>query len=355
MKRIAQGRGAGQQGYVLLFVTVSLAVIALVAARFSLRIDALREQVGGLQGYAEGKTAAVSARSTALYWLSTRPFGLASVGFVDEEPLALDDRPYLLPGGVQLQLQDARGLLSMNVPDRTAWTTALRSAGASLDDASAMIDVLEDYADSDNLRRINGAEAADYAALGLQPPRNDWVLSVDEVDRMPVWVRLTEVRQRVKPWLSARRDALFNPNTAPMDLLKALWPQAAPDQWGRFEALRRQAPFANATAATALTGIPFAATDSLLFHASNQVRITVSAPGLPQALEYNALLMPAGNYAPWWIHEVRLSQRPARMARQPENGPERIDATAPAVSPATPFPTPSRTVAVPGKGTEPTP
>ncbi|MBV8033814.1 general secretion pathway protein GspK [Roseateles sp.] len=339
----------------LLFVTVSLAVIALVAARFALRIEALREQAASLQGYAEARVAAVSARSMALYWLSTRPIGLASAGFLDEAPLVLDGRPYGLSGGVQVQVQDARGLLSANAPDHAAWTNALRSAGASPDDAAAMIDVLEDYTDIDNLRRLNGAEAADYLALGLQPPRNDWLLSVDEVERMLVWRRLPDVRQRMKPWLSVRRDPLFNPNTAPLELLQAIWPQVGADQWTLFQTLRRQGPFADAAAATAATGIPFTAAENLLFHASNAVRITVRAPGLPQALEYNVLLMPAGNYAPWWIHEIRFSQSLVPVAGQPENGSERIDAFATAVSTATPFPTPSRAVAVPGKGTQPAP
>lgn len=298
-----------QHGYVLIFVMAALALVAFIAARFALRLDALREQALTLQSYAAGRTEQESAKARALYWLSTRPFGLASAGFADEVPLRLSNQPYLMPGGAWIRVQDARGLLSLNEPHRERWLTALISAGASFEDANSMIDVLLDYTDTDHLKRLNGAEAPDYARLGLPPPRDDWILSVDEIARMPVWSANPALRQRFSTWVSVTRNSLFNPNTAPLDLLKALWPKVSPDQWDLFDRLRTTAPFVDAAAAIASTGIPFPTDDSLLFHASNEMRMQLWAPGLPMAVEYTLSIVPTGTYAPWLIQEVRQADR----------------------------------------------
>lgn len=302
----------GQAGYVLIFVMASLALVAFVATRFALRIESLREQALAMQAHAQARHEVESAKAKALYWVSTRPLGLASAGFADEEALRLDGRPYRLGDRVLASFQDARGLLSLNAPRRERLLAMLIGAGASFDQASAMVDVLLDYIDADSLRRLNGAEAGDYAALGLPPPRNDWLLSTDETARLAVWAAQPELRARVQPWLSLSRIEHFNPNTAPLELLKLLWPKASVEQWERFDALRRQAPFSNTSAAVAATGIAFdTADETLLFHVSNELRLRLWAPGLPVALEYNLLILPTGDFAPWLIHEVRQSDRPA--------------------------------------------
>jgi len=240
-----------------------------------------------MQDHAQARLQVESAKARALYWLSTRPIGLASSGFADEVPLGLDGRLYRMKDGTLLSLQDVRGLISLNVPTRERFLAMLIGAGASFDQASSMFDIVLDYADTDNLRRLNGAEAPDYAAAELPPPRNDWMTSTDETARMPVWASQAELRARVQPWLSVSRDnELLNPNT-----------------------LRRRAPFVDAAAAVAATGIAFPGDESLLFHASNALRLQLWAPGLPTALEYNLLILPTGDDAPWLIHEVRQSNR----------------------------------------------
>lgn len=303
--RVSQREG----GYVLIFVIASLALVAFVATRFALRVDALRQQATSMQNLAQGRLLVESAKARALFWLSTRPFGLASSGFADEQPLALDNRSYEMRNGAWIRVQDARGLLSLNVPQRERWLAALIGAGASLDQASAMIDILLDYTDTDSLKRLNGAEAPDYAAAGLAPPRNDWILSTDETALMPVWAANPQLRQRMVSWTNVMRNDSFNPNTAPLDLLRALWPKVSADQWNLFDRLRRTAPFVDATAAIAATGIPFPTDESVHFHASNELRVQLWAPGLPMAVEYTLSILPTGAYAPWLIQEVRPSDR----------------------------------------------
>jgi hypothetical protein len=122
-------------------------------------------------------------------------------------------------------------------------------------------------------------------------------------------------------------------------LLKSIWPRVSAPQWDLFETLRLRAPFVDAAAATAVTGIPFTG-ENLLFHASNALRLQVWAPGMPQALEYNLLILPTGATAPWLIHEVRQSNRLAPT-----------DATIPVAK----FPVPSQAVAQPRALAQPAP
>ncbi|WP_422012263.1 hypothetical protein [Roseateles sp.] len=266
-----------------------------------------------MQDYAEGRRAAASALATTMYWLSTRPLGYAQSGFVDEAVLMLDGRRYEVESGGWASIVDDRGLFSLNVPDRDTMLPALTSLGASFDQASRMIAVLEDYVDPDSLRRVNGAERDDYRELGLTPPRNQWLLTTDELARMPVWRDMRELRERFQPFAGLRREKVLNPNTAPLDVLRLAWPRVAESQWLLFDDMRRRMPFANADAARAATGIPFD-DEHTLFHASGSLRVTVGAPGMPQALEYNLWLVPDGERAPWLIHAVGMRSTPTAPA-----------------------------------------
>ena len=157
----------------------------------------------------------------ALYWLATRPFGLSSAGFLDEQPLVLD--------GLHLHFHKvcASGCRTSAVcfpsTPSIATTGALPclAAGATPEQAAAYMDVLEDYVDADSLRRLNGAEASDYQLQSLPPPRNDWILSTQELARMPGWAQHPDTLQRMLPWLGVHRDKALNPNTAPLPLLMA--------------------------------------------------------------------------------------------------------------------------------------
>lgn len=298
-----------QGGYVLLLVVAALALIAFGAERLASRVDALRRQAQSFQDLAEGRRLAATARARALYWLSTRPVGYAQSGFIDEPALMLDGRRYLVEGGAWVSVMDDRGLFSLNVPDKDTLLPALTSLGAGFDQASRMVSVLEDYVDADHLRRVNGAERDDYREQSLTPPRNQWLLTTEELARMPVWKDAPDLRARLAPWVGLRRESVLNPNTAPMEVLRLAWPRVPDSQWRLFEDLRRRQPFASADAARVATGIPFD-DEHTLFHASGSLLLTIGAPGLPQALEYNLWLTPEGSRAPWVIHAVWLNPAP---------------------------------------------
>lgn len=300
-----------ERGYVLILVLGAIALTALLAARFAQRIDALREQTATLKSHAEQRLQTRNALAAALYWVTTRPIGPAGFGPMLEPSLRADDRRYRLPDGGEIQVQDQRGLYPLNAPEREPMRALLRTQGVAVQDADAYIDILLDYEDTDALKRLNGAEAQDYAALGLLPPRNDWLISVRELNRMPRWRDSPALVTAFERLSSPGRRQVMNPNTAPIDLLAALLPGARAEQLELFATLRRQAPFLSGAAARQATGLALDS-DALVFHVGSLMRVTVSAAGAPMTHQYNLLLAPAGRLAPWQILAAHSAPRPER-------------------------------------------
>jgi hypothetical protein len=319
-----------QSGYVLVLVLAAIAMLALIGGRFAMRIDALREQTTTLASYAQGRLRAGNAAAVALYWISTRPVGPAGFGDPLQPTLRADDRPYVLDIGGELRLQDTRGLYPLNIVQRESFAALLRLSGADASATDGYIDVLLDYGDTDNLKRLSGAERTEYSTMGLPPPRNDFLLSARELSRMPQWRDHPELVAAIEPFVSTNRDSWFNPNTASRRVLQAMMPQARGEQIELFETLRAVTSFPGAGMASKATGLQFSS-DALFFHTGDQYRLTVWAPGMPRALQYNVQLLPNGATAPWLIAEVHSVVRPS-----PSNKQERGTVFPLALSPAAP-------------------
>jgi type II secretory pathway component PulK len=292
-----------QQGYVLIMVLGALTLIALMAARFSQRIDELRQQTATLQAHAQQRLEMGNALAAALYMVNTRALGPGGHGPDLEPVLHSDGRVYRLPGGGEVQLQDQRGLMPLNAADRPQLARLLQALGVPQQETDTWVDVLEDYQDTDNLKRLNGAEAREYAALGLPAPRNDWLILVRELNRMPAWRDRPDVIEALERVGSAGRQPVLNPNTAPVELLAALLPSALPEQLELLDTLRRRTPFVSGEAAQRATRLPLDR-DEFVFHTGPQLRITVSAASAPRALQYNVTLVPGGAQSPWLISEA---------------------------------------------------
>lgn len=306
-----------ERGYVLIVVLGALALIAIVAARFAQRLDGLREQVLSMKTYAQQRLDQHSALAAALYVVTTRPPGPGGFGSIARPDLWADGRNYHFPSGAQVSIQDQRGLFSLASFERSDLERLLRSLGAEAGSTDALIDVLLDYQDTDSLKRLNGAEAPDYASAGLPPPRNDWLISSRELERMPLWRDRPELLRKLDRLASIRRGAEVNINTAPKELLGVILPQARPDQVERLDAWRRQIPFVTAAAAQEAAGLVIAS-EAYAFHVGDQFLLRVAAAGAPRALQYNLQLAPDGRDAPWTIFEAHPVVNSKTAAVRPE-------------------------------------
>lgn len=313
-------RSRQQGGYVLLTVIGALAVVAFVALRFAERIDNLRRNAVSFNEYASARASAAGARAAALYWMATRPLALGGRG--DATAMVReDDRPYRFADGSIVRLQDARGLLSVNVGDRQILLNLLIADGLEPERAQAYVDVLDDYLDTDEFRRLNGAERPDYAELGLPPPRNDWIFSLRELETLPLWRDDRGRLARLSRSIGVGMSHQFNPLTAAPDVLRARFARASASQLELLMTLRNSEQFNSGTAASRLTGLALDG-DDIHFAPGWESRLTLWAPGLPRALEYNVRLTPAGATGPWVITEQHST---TRFSSGPGSGPNQAN------------------------------
>jgi hypothetical protein len=86
-----------------------------------------------------------------------------------------------------------------------------------------LADRILDFIDSDHLKRLNGAEAADYAALGLPPPLDDTLMVATQIRAVLGWTTLLTPEQAAlfESALVAEGEGSINPNAAPAAVLAA--------------------------------------------------------------------------------------------------------------------------------------
>jgi type II secretory pathway component PulK len=325
-----------QRGFVLAATLWMLAIMAVAATYFAERIQRSRELAQLAQAHSQVLLDLGNARAEILFRIATTPFSVYGLGPSANEAITLDDRPYLAPGGTLIRLQDNRGLLNLNVVSDDRLERFLGILGAPAARRAALIDTLRDYIDEDNLKHLNGAETADYAAAGLPPPRNAKLITPMEARSIYGWADVPQLWQdNLLLRLTTTSSSLsVNPNTAPWQVLatmRDMTPQAAQ----AIIQARKLAPIVHAGQIEALTGIqiytdPFMP-DAITFPADS-VRITQQPKGMGWGWQYNVTLAPVSDTAPWRIdysYRVELSSfdaakqalqpLPARAAFQPES------------------------------------
>jgi len=120
---------------------------------------------------------------------------------------------------VEIELQDLNGLLSLNYMNQTAATRLFMELGHEGEEVRTFLDALKDWKDSDDLKRLNGAESKYYESVGKSIPRNGYLQSIGELlnIRSSEFLTLKEWRRYFSLGLVSR----FNPLNAPDLLLKA--------------------------------------------------------------------------------------------------------------------------------------
>jgi len=327
-----------QRGFVLAATLWMLAILVVVAVYFAGRIQHARELAQLAEAHSQALLDLDNARAEILFRIATTPFSLYGLGRSANEAIALDDRPYLAPGATLIRLQDNRGLLNLNIVNDDRLDRFLNILGAPAARRAGLIDALRDYIDGDDLKHLNGAEAADYAAAGLPPPRNAKLVTPMEARSIYGWGDVPELWQdNLLPRLTSTSGSFsLNPNTAPWQVLatmRGMTPEAAQ----AIIQARKIAPIVHAGQIEALTGIqiitdPFMP-DAITFPADS-VRVTQQPKAMRWGWQYNVTLTPVSDTAPWRIdysYRVELSSfdaarqaiqplpaRAARTASQPE-------------------------------------
>lgn len=209
-----------ERGFVLALALLTLAIVAVIASYLSDRAMAQIELARARSEMVETYLGIADTQAELIYRLATTPLTFDGLG-TEPENVRLDDRPYAGERGTFVSVQDARGLLNLLSSDDERLTRLLRVLDVPPLETQAMIDTLRDYMDADDLRRLAGAEAPEYAAAGLAPPRNGPLRTPLDLRNVIGWAERPELwgARDIESLTSTVRVNGINPNTAPVEVL----------------------------------------------------------------------------------------------------------------------------------------
>lgn len=169
--------------------------------------------------------------------------------------LRLDGTVYRGAGDTRFALQDEAGLLGLLLPTSALVDRYLEAAGVRREQIGRLRDSLLDYVDEDALKRLNGAEAREYAREGRSPPPNRRPLLPAELLQVLGWSELpAAVRDRLAEEATVFYAGAVNLNTAPESLL-ATWLPGCPRACRTVIARRRSQPFTSGLEVQTVAGV----------------------------------------------------------------------------------------------------
>lgn len=205
-----------QRGMALILVLWLTTLLTVMAATFAL--DARREAtlLKGVRDSSQGSALCEGALHYAMGRLAaTNPLlKWRADGSVYE----------LLYGGarVRVAMLDEAAKVDLNSAQDALLQGLFSAVGLAQDEAVRMANVIMDWRDADELRRLQGAEAEDYRLAGRNfGPRNKPFLAVEELQT--VLGMTPALYQRLEPWVTVySRQPGIDPRVAPADLLRRL-------------------------------------------------------------------------------------------------------------------------------------
>ena len=318
-----------KRGYALPLVLAVVALLAIVFASAAAAMTALAHSARAASDEAAFQKQALSAEARTLFFLSTSRFAFDGVSLGPAPPagtpprpadVKLDGRPYSqgegAPPGLVLSLQDEAGLVNLDASRPDTLLRLFARLGLTAVEAETLRDRLLDAIDADDARRPRGAEAADYIARGLPPPRPGGFSGLPEANAVMDWPALISgARQRaLERWATANPgEAAFNPYTASPEVL-AIVLNLRSDQVAQIMATR--ASGAAAAMAQASGGIEGLATVAAS-HPNG--RIAFAVRDLTRGLQYRSRLTPTDDPAgPPWRTFAAVQNRLKRLAARPD-------------------------------------
>jgi hypothetical protein len=306
-------------GFVLVATLVAITIISLGAAYFASQVDKLRTNAGQMQAWAEAEREAFSLRETLQFAAATgirEEGGLAFGNAV----LPTDGRQLTVSNSLVLSVQDERGLLAINTLDERTVARFLASIGVRAEEHARLADSLLDYIDDDNLRRLNGAERAEYIRANRQPPTNNFLRHREQLQDVMGWSDIFDVLatadQSTRPGITSRFIDLFstgrhfglNLNSAPAAVLATV-PGLDPARIPALLDQRRAKAFTSLAQIAPFTKGPVD-DEYLGLIGANDLRVSIRKSNLPFLLECQLTITVAARDRPTRLKEC--FRRPAK-------------------------------------------
>jgi type II secretory pathway component PulK len=337
---------ADKQGFALPAVLAVTAIVTLVFLVAILALDSLGEQTRRAVALSRFETQALSLEAHAAYVAAVAqptPTGLSAPDLERraDPRLTADGTPYRPAGAplLRVSLQDEAGLINLDALPQPAVARLLDQLGAPVDRQAALVDRFSDYVDFDDLVRVDGAEAFAYRDLGLAPPANAPLRSVDQALGVLGW---KDAVPR-EAWRAARDDLTvdpisgdFNGNTATPRALRVLF-GFSDAQVAAIVQRRRAAAFTGLEDLGRAAGVRLSGDAERVYGFPNgRFAVKIAAPGAGLTYRARIVLTPRDRARPVWIEDDALSLSPLSGKAEP-------------LGPAPLLPDPAPAVADPGR------
>lgn len=234
-----------QAGFVLVLVLWLLVAMAILAGAIVLWSQGRVEEATASRRDVDSKAAAIAARDTILYLAATVPMTIGGLptepiaagelserrldefGVMDKTPrggeIRLDGTLYAASAGVDFAIQDESGLTPVAFADVASMEGWLASGGVSTARGRELAAAVQDFADTDGFRRLNGAEAREYTRAGRPVPPNRPLTTPRALPGVLGWERLSPMASaRLEGYATTAYSGALNLNTAPPALLGKL-------------------------------------------------------------------------------------------------------------------------------------
>lgn len=205
-----------QNGLALVIVLWMTALLTVIAGSFAYAMRS--ETLLGTHVQDKAKARAL-ARAGLHYALARLQDGR------EEWRIPLNGQPVMWSfagGEVEISAVSEQGLIDLNSADPRLLEKVFVYGGMSEEEAHRFLDVLQDWRDPDDARRVNGAEDGDYQAAGLNFGAKDAAFnSVEELQQV---LGVTfDLYERVAPLLTVHSlSSGVNPRYAPPEVLALL-------------------------------------------------------------------------------------------------------------------------------------
>jgi general secretion pathway protein K len=248
-----------QKGFVLVATIWLLAILAMAAGFFALWLDRSLKLAQIQHDRSQGALDILATKSTLLYMLSTN--GISQAGLrvptdsaapqessislddfflgapnttnkmndmgeiiltIDGNEIHFDNTSYKGIGSARFAIQDNAGLISLTQLNKTQLELLMQTAGYTNVNTNELIDKLQDYIDSDDLHRLNGAESYHYRQEGIAPPTNEPLKTSREIQHILGWNQYPNLltNQKLAQSLTVVPNGQVNLNTATRETLK---------------------------------------------------------------------------------------------------------------------------------------
>lgn len=303
-----------QRGYILVLTLWMMAAFMIAAAYFARSVDEARLLLEAAEQNNRERIVLMDAETDIMFRLGVSRITGHGLG-EGADLMAMDSR-YYQGSGVQIALQDERGLLRLNRLEREQFSRLLGVFGVPSRDRNILLDRLADYKDADEYRHLNGAELREYKAAGLPGPPNRELRNPYELKSVLGWSAYSALWEdgRFIELLSTSDQVALNPNTAPWEVLATL-PGVTEEAAKAVITRREMQPIAHGGDFSAITGVP---EEQLLFKLiylpADEVAVNLHVPGASWIVRYNVRLTPNGRLMPWQLRNyMRLPLPPGHV------------------------------------------